>query len=162
MFQKIAKHRANDASNDVHRPPLGGGCWKPVPNGMWEFYCEHKPLLRHLIVNISTTISITMAEFCLNSTSFSTGASLSWSSLVVKLRCVSISVRDCRHKTRFAINVIGYLSKERKRYDVSNKSWWNGMKKMRRQSHHWKDKSTVMSRPSASQTLYSPSTRPAE
>ena len=25
MFQKIAKHRANDASNDVHRPPLGGG-----------------------------------------------------------------------------------------------------------------------------------------
>ena len=24
MFQKIAKHRANDASNDVHRPPLDG------------------------------------------------------------------------------------------------------------------------------------------
>ena len=24
MFQKIAKHRANDASNDVHRPPLAG------------------------------------------------------------------------------------------------------------------------------------------
>ena len=24
MFQKIAKHRANDASNDVHRPPLTG------------------------------------------------------------------------------------------------------------------------------------------
>ena len=22
MFQKISKHRANDASNDVHRPPL--------------------------------------------------------------------------------------------------------------------------------------------
>ena len=22
MFHKIAKHRANDASNDVHRPPL--------------------------------------------------------------------------------------------------------------------------------------------
>ena len=22
MFQKIAKHRANDASNDVHRPPI--------------------------------------------------------------------------------------------------------------------------------------------
>ena len=22
MFQKIAKHRANDASKDVHRPPL--------------------------------------------------------------------------------------------------------------------------------------------
>ena len=22
MFQKNAKHRANDASNDVHRPPL--------------------------------------------------------------------------------------------------------------------------------------------
>ena len=22
MFQKIAKHRANDATNDVHRPPL--------------------------------------------------------------------------------------------------------------------------------------------
>ena len=25
MFQKIAKHRANDASNDVHRPPLREG-----------------------------------------------------------------------------------------------------------------------------------------
>ena len=25
MFQKIAKHRANDAFNDVHRPPLDGG-----------------------------------------------------------------------------------------------------------------------------------------
>ena len=25
MFQKIAKHRANDASNDVHRPPLAKG-----------------------------------------------------------------------------------------------------------------------------------------
>ena len=25
MFQKIAKHRANDASNDVHRPPPVGG-----------------------------------------------------------------------------------------------------------------------------------------
>ena len=25
MFQKIAKHRANDASNDVHRPPLALG-----------------------------------------------------------------------------------------------------------------------------------------
>ena len=25
MFQKIAKHRANDASNDVHRPPLWSG-----------------------------------------------------------------------------------------------------------------------------------------
>ena len=24
MFQKIAKHRANDASNDVHCPPLPG------------------------------------------------------------------------------------------------------------------------------------------
>ena len=28
MFQKIAKHRANDASNDVHRPPL-----LPEPHG---------------------------------------------------------------------------------------------------------------------------------
>ena len=35
MFQKIAKHRANDASNDVHRPPLIEaekfyGKWKEV------------------------------------------------------------------------------------------------------------------------------------
>ena len=29
MFQKIAKHRANDASNDVHRPPLQG------PQDIW-------------------------------------------------------------------------------------------------------------------------------
>ena len=29
MFQKIAKHRANDASNDVHRPPLTGGSQVP-------------------------------------------------------------------------------------------------------------------------------------
>ena len=114
MFQKIAKHRANDASNDVHRPPLGGGCWKPVPNGMWEFYCEHKPLLRHLIVNISTTISITMAESVWTALLFRQGLSLVEAAyLVVKLRCVSISVRDCRHKTRFAINVIGYLKKEK-------------------------------------------------
>ena len=46
MFQKIAKHRANDASNDVHRPPLlrthndarwkalkGLACLSPVPTG---------------------------------------------------------------------------------------------------------------------------------
>ena len=30
MFQKIAKHRANDASNDVHRPPLGGTRRGPI------------------------------------------------------------------------------------------------------------------------------------
>merc|ERR1719370_188101 len=53
-------------------------------------------------------ISITMAEFRLNSTSFSTGAFLRSNGLVVKLRCVSISVGYCWHKTRFAINVIGY------------------------------------------------------
>ena len=31
MFQKIAKHRANDASNNVHRPPLPAypRCWSP-------------------------------------------------------------------------------------------------------------------------------------
>ena len=29
MFQKIAKHRANDASNDVHRPPLTRGPNRP-------------------------------------------------------------------------------------------------------------------------------------
>ena len=28
MFQKIAKHRANDASNDVHRPPLHSRRWQ--------------------------------------------------------------------------------------------------------------------------------------
>merc|ERR1712055_769460 len=53
-------------------------------------------------------ISITVAEFRLNSTFFSIRAFLSSNGLVVKLRCISISVRDCRHKTRFAINVIGY------------------------------------------------------
>ena len=37
MFQKIAKHRANDASNDVHRPPLEGG------EGGW--LCKHTQLL---------------------------------------------------------------------------------------------------------------------
>ena len=31
MFQKIAKHRANDASNDVHRPPLIGTAASTVP-----------------------------------------------------------------------------------------------------------------------------------
>ena len=30
MFQKIAKHRANDASNDVHRPPLSPSAAKSV------------------------------------------------------------------------------------------------------------------------------------
>ena len=32
MFQKIAKHRANDASNDVHRPPLSTGAVHKVAN----------------------------------------------------------------------------------------------------------------------------------
>ena len=35
MFQKIAKHRANDASNDVHRPPLH-------PNHHHDFQALHK------------------------------------------------------------------------------------------------------------------------
>ena len=35
MFQKIAKHRANDASNDVHRPPLGSGGGEISPPGSW-------------------------------------------------------------------------------------------------------------------------------
>merc|ERR1712098_47980 len=39
---------------------------------------------------------------------FSIRAFLGSNGLVVKRRCISISVRDCRHKTRFAINVIGY------------------------------------------------------
>ena len=34
MFQKNAKHRANDASNDVHRPPLYGAAqWLGAPGG---------------------------------------------------------------------------------------------------------------------------------
>ena len=33
MFQKIAKHRANDASNDVHRPPL-----PPIP---WASFADN-------------------------------------------------------------------------------------------------------------------------
>ena len=32
MFQKIAKHRANDASHDVHRTPLGWGWGGGQPN----------------------------------------------------------------------------------------------------------------------------------
>ena len=36
MFQKIAKHRANDASNDVHRPPLS-----PFPKDMINHIDEH-------------------------------------------------------------------------------------------------------------------------
>ena len=28
------------------------GGWKPIPNGMWEFFSEYKPLLRHLICTI--------------------------------------------------------------------------------------------------------------
>ena len=35
MFQKIAKHRANDASNDVHRPPLLGGSPLSPPCWLW-------------------------------------------------------------------------------------------------------------------------------
>ena len=36
MFQKIAKHRANDASNDVHRPPLQP---PPQKNDFWGLPC---------------------------------------------------------------------------------------------------------------------------
>ena len=37
MFQKIAKHRANDASNDVHRPPL-----------LWSWHVAYGLRQRHL------------------------------------------------------------------------------------------------------------------
>ena len=30
----------------------GRGGWEPIPNGMWEFFIEYKPLLRHLICTI--------------------------------------------------------------------------------------------------------------
>ena len=41
MFQKIAKHRANDASNDVHRPPLGGGAQPLLPR--WSPFGDFGP-----------------------------------------------------------------------------------------------------------------------
>ena len=39
MFQKIAKHRANDASNDIHRPPLPG--WEEF-DGKCYFWSQEK------------------------------------------------------------------------------------------------------------------------
>ena len=65
MFQKIAKHRANDASNDVHRPPLipdtripqfmQPWCWLRWSTSRW---CK---CLQHLwwscaVVNISIIV----------------------------------------------------------------------------------------------------------
>ena len=51
MFQKIAKHRANDASNDVHRPPLcpwralceQGTGWQAQGGSRWHKVGATKP-----------------------------------------------------------------------------------------------------------------------
>ena len=51
MFQKIAKHRANDASNDVHRPPL-------LPGTTWA------DLLRSFPLFCSSGDSTTLAPRC--------------------------------------------------------------------------------------------------
>ena len=41
MFKKIAKHRANDASNDVHRPPLVKGAFDREPIGVEQHHSRH-------------------------------------------------------------------------------------------------------------------------
>ena len=49
MFQKIAKHRANDASNDVHRPPLGhAGFFGALLVGQLVVVARGLYLARHL------------------------------------------------------------------------------------------------------------------
>ena len=42
MFQKIAKHRANDASNDVHRPPLDPPGCEDSPGGIQKHWRSDK------------------------------------------------------------------------------------------------------------------------
>ena len=59
MFQKIAKHRANNASNNVHRPPLGsrrGDCtddddhgvadleWRPPGGPCCWYFAPYNPI----------------------------------------------------------------------------------------------------------------------
>ena len=53
MFQKIAKHRANDASNDVHRPPLAtNDGFNIFPNIKFETDSPAKQLLPDLAETI--------------------------------------------------------------------------------------------------------------
>merc|ERR1719422_2753913 len=62
MFQKIAKHRANDASNDVHRPPLFcialSPCARRLSSPVW--LCISSPVTLsafHFIVNEKQEVS---------------------------------------------------------------------------------------------------------
>ena len=36
----------------------GGGGWKPIPNGMCEFFSEYKPLIWHLICTIRSSLTL--------------------------------------------------------------------------------------------------------
>ena len=49
MFQKIAKHRANDASNDVHRPPLRATLLFPFLYGSSDFIFHFDVLKEDLV-----------------------------------------------------------------------------------------------------------------
>ena len=52
MFPDWGKplYKKSAVQTEIRRKGRGG--WKPIPNGMWEFFSEYKPLLRHLICTI--------------------------------------------------------------------------------------------------------------
>ena len=52
MFKKIAKHRANDASNDVHRPPLVLGWW------LWSRSAKVNPLNSPLLNLLTAALPV--------------------------------------------------------------------------------------------------------
>ena len=51
MFQKIAKHRANDASNDVHRPPLCPPEAQERAGKKLLYVMFHVFILRHTVID---------------------------------------------------------------------------------------------------------------
>ena len=54
MFQKIAKHRANDASNDVHRPPLPFSLL--IGLGLVQLFLDIRPVPYFLLLQVREVI----------------------------------------------------------------------------------------------------------
>ena len=79
MFQKIAKHRANDASNDVHRPPLPIGptghnmpgiekVFSQTKGGQLSMWCAVRYRLDFTFSNPFKPFNILSTQFAWNTT----------------------------------------------------------------------------------------------
>ena len=116
--------------------------------------CTNKNLFDSLSDSIQQNSS--MAFLMWNSTSSVFSADFH-RCLIIKLWCVSIRVSNGRHKTGLPVNIVGDLAIGNPFNGKHNIFLWFAQenKKMKKIQ-----KTTVMRRPSANHTLYSPSTRP--